>query len=250
MSNRSLSEFPFHDVRVPAGLPAGEAILTLTVADGEFKSDSFSFLPFSVDMFESGGGDKAAVITINQAQIDIPDKAAFFFTVTAALGERYITTPIAVRSAPSFEPFAAVEGGYLVPVFIGETARENGVTISIGFRHLFAGAEPDPRHFSLFGEAREYFQLINQGLDFDLEHIRNIRLSDLPVVGDEYGTITISGALSYDDGGSLVAQTTMRAFQITISFGGDETQRQRAYRVRQFGGGDRVDGGQRLHLCA
>ena len=221
-----LSEFPFHDVRVPAGLPAGEAILTLTVADGEFKSDSFSFLPFSVDMFESGGGDKAAVITINQAQIDIPDKAAFFFTVTAALGERYITTPIAVRSAPSFEPFAAVEGGYLVPVFIGETARENGVTISIGFRHLFADAEPDPRHFSLFGEAREYFRLINQGLDFDLEHIRNIRLSDLPVVGDEYGTITISGALAYDDGGSLVEQTTMRAFQITISFGGDEAQRQ------------------------
>ena len=219
------SEFPFHDVRVPAGLPAGEAILTLTVADGEFKSDSFSFLPFSVDMFESGGGDKAAVITINRAQIDIPDKAAFFFTVTAALGERYITTPIAVRSAPSFEPLAAVEGGYLVPVFSGETARENGVTISIGFRHLFAGAEPDPRHFSLFGEAREYFRLINQGLDFDLEHIRNIRLSDLPVVGDEYGTITISGALAYDDGGSLVAQTTMRAFQITISFGGDETQR-------------------------
>ena len=220
-----LSEFPFHDVRVPAGLPAGEAILTLTVADGEFKSDSFSFLPFSFDIFESGGGDKAAVITINRAQIDIPDKAAFFFTVTAALGERYITTPIAVRSAPSFEPFAAVEGGYLVPVFSGETARENGVTISIGFRHLFAGAEPDPRHFSLFGEAREYFQLINQGLDFDLEHIRNVRLSDLPVVGDEYGTITISGALAYDDGGSLVAQTTMRAFQITISFGGDETQR-------------------------
>ena len=220
------SEFPFHDVRVPAGLPAGEAILTLTVADGEFKSDSFSFLPFSFDIFESGGGDKAAVITINRAQIDIPDKAAFFFTVTAALGERYITTPIAVRSAPSFEPLAAVEGGYLVPVFSGETARENGVTISIGFRHLFAGAEPDPRHFSLFGEAREYFQLINQGLDFDLEHIRNVRLSDLPVVGDEYGTITISGALAYDDGGSLVAQTTMRAFQITISFGGDDTQRQ------------------------
>ena len=197
------------------------------MADGEFKPNSFSFLPFSVDIFESGGGDTVAVITINQAQIDFADEAAFFFTVTAALGERYITTPISVRSAPSFEPLPMmVEGGYFVPAFSGETARGNGVTISIGFRHLF-GANPDPSHFSLVGEkAKEYFRLINQGLDFDLEHIRNIRLSDLPVVGDGYGTITISGALAYDDGGSLVAQTTMRAFQITISFGGDETQRQ------------------------
>ena len=217
------SEFPFRDVRVPAGFPADEAILTLTVADGEFKPSSFSFLPFSVDIFESGGGDKAAVITINQAQIDLADEAAFFFTVTAALGERYITTPISVRSAPSFEPLPMmVEGGYFVPAFIGETARGNGVTISIGFRHLF-GANPDPSHFSLDGAATNYFRL---DADLDLEHIRNIRLSDLPVVGDEYGTITISGALAYDDGGSLVAQTTMRAFQITISFGGDETQRQ------------------------
>ena len=218
-----LSEFPFRDVVVPAGFPADEAILTLTVADGEFKPSSFSFLPFSVDIFESGGGDKAAVITINQAQIDLADEAAFFFTVTAALGERYITTPISVRSAPSFEPLPMmVEGGYFVPAFIGETARGNGVTISIGFRHLF-GANPDPSHFSLDGAATNYFRL---DADLDLEHIRNIRLSDLPVVGDEYGTITISGALAYDDGGSLVAQTTMRAFQITISFGGDETQRQ------------------------
>ena len=217
------SEFAFRDVVVSAGFPADEAILTLTVADGEFKPSSFSFLPFSVDIFESGGGDKAAVITINQAQIDIADEAAFFFTVTAALGERYITTPISVRSAPSFEPLPMmVEGGYFVPAFIGETARENGVTISIGFRHLF-GANPDPSHFSLDGAATNYFRL---DADLDLEHIRNIRLSDLSVVGGGYGTITISGALDYDDGGSLVAQTTMRAFQITISFGGDETQRQ------------------------
>ena len=218
-----LSEFPFRDVVVPAGFPADEAILTLTVADGEFKPSSFSFLPFSVDIFESGGGDTVAVITINQAQIDLADEAEFLFTVTAALGERYITTPISVRSAPSFEPLPMmVEGGYFVPAFIGETARENGVTISIGFRHLF-GANPDPSHFSLDGAATNYFRL---NADLDLEHIRNIRLSDLSVVGGGYGTITISGALDYDDGGSLVAQTTMRAFQITISFGGDETQRQ------------------------
>ena len=59
------------------------------------------------------------------------------------------------------------------------------------------------------------------GADLDLEHIRNVFFSDLPVANGAVGSITVSGALSYDDGGSLVAGRETREFQIAIGFAGD-----------------------------
>ena len=210
--------FGLRSVTVPAG-SSGQAIVTLTVGDGEFKSDAFSFLPFDENMFSSGGGDKA-VITMNRDQASFTDNQIFTLSVIIAQAGRNIVAPVEVRSAPSFEPLAAVEGSYFIPVFIGETARGNGVAISIGFRHLF-GAEPDPSHFSISGEAAEYFKLINDDLDLDLEHIRNVFFSDLPVDNGTVGMLTVSGALSYDDGGSLAGRTA-REFQIAIGFAGDD----------------------------
>ena len=203
-------------VTVAAGLPPDQAIITLAVADGVLKRNSFAFLPFDEDMFSTGGGEEA-VITMNRAQASFADEQIFTLALTLAQDGRAIIASVEVRSAPSFEPLAAFEGNYSVPVFTGETAAGNGVTISIGFRHLF-GATPDPSHFSISGAATNYFRL---GADLDLEHIRNVFFSDLPVANGAVGSITVSGALSYDDGGSLVAGRETREFQIAIGFAGD-----------------------------
>ena len=203
-------------VTVAAGLPPDQAIITLAVADGVLKRNSFAFLPFDEDMFSTGGGEEA-VITMNRDQASFADEQIFTLALTLAQDGRAIIASVEVRSAPSFEPLAAFEGSYSVPVFTGETAAGNGVTISIGFRHLF-GATPDPSHFSISGAATNYFRL---GADLDLEHIRNVFFSDLPVANGAVGSITVSGALSYDDGGSLVAGRETREFQIAIGFAGD-----------------------------
>ena len=204
-------------VTVAAGLPPDQAIITLAVADGVLKRNSFAFLPFDEDMFSTGGGEEA-VITMNRDQASFADEQIFTLALTLAQDGRAIIASVEVRSAPSFEPLAAFEGSYSVPVFTGETAAGNGVTISIGFRHLF-GATPDPSHFWISGAATNYFRL---GADLDLEHIRNVRFSDLPVDNGAVGSITVSGALSYDDGGSLVATgRETREFQIAIGFAGD-----------------------------
>ena len=203
-------------VTVAAGLPPDQAIITLAVADGVLKPNSFAFLPFDEDMFSTGGGEEA-VITMNRDQASFADEQIFTLALTLAQDGRAIIASVEVRSAPSFEPLAAFEGSYSVPVFTGETAAGNGVTISIGFRHLF-GATPDPSHFSISGAATNYFRL---GADLDLEHIRNVFFSDLPVANGAVGSITVSGALSYDDGGSLVAGRETREFQIAIGFAGD-----------------------------
>ena len=203
-------------VTVAAGLPPDQAIITLVVADGVLKPNSFAFLPFDEDMFSTGGGEEA-VITMNRDQASFADDQIFTLALTLSQDGRAIIASVEVRSAPSFEPLAAFEGSYSVPVFTGETAEGNGVTIAIEFRHLF-GATPDPSHFSISGAATNYFRL---GADLDLEHIRNVFFSDLPVVNGAVGSITISGALSYDDGGSLVAGRETREFQIAIGFAGD-----------------------------
>ena len=203
-------------VTVAAGLPPDQAIITLAVADGVLKRNSFAFLPFDEDMFSTGGGEEA-VITMNRDQASFADEQIFTLALTLSQDGRAIIASVEVRSAPSFEPLAAFEGNYSVPVFTGETAAGNGVTISIGFRHLF-GATPDPSHFSISGAATNYFRL---GADLDLEHIRNVFFSDLPVFNGAVGSITVSGALSYDDGGSLVAGRETREFQIAIGFAGD-----------------------------
>ena len=203
-------------VTVAAGLPPDQAIITLAVADGVLKRNSFAFLPFDEDMFSTGGGEEA-VITMNRDQASFADEQIFTLALTLSQDGRAIIASVEVRSAPSFEPLAAFEGNYSVPVFTGETAAGNGVTISIGFRHLF-GATPDPSHFSISGAATNYFRL---GADLDLEHIRNVFFSDLPVANGAVGSITVSGALSYDDGGSLVAGRETREFQIAIGFAGD-----------------------------
>ena len=203
-------------VTVAAGLPPDQAIITLAVADGVLKRNSFAFLPFDEDMFSTGGGEEA-VITMNRDQASFADEQIFTLALTLSQDGRAIIASVEVRSAPSFEPLAAFEGSYSVPVFTGETAAGNGVTISIGFRHLF-GATPDPSHFSISGAATNYFRL---GADLDLEHIRNVFFSDLPVANGAVGSITVSGALSYDDGGSLVAGRETREFQIAIGFAGD-----------------------------
>ena len=203
-------------VTVAAGLPPDQAIITLAVADGVLKRNSFAFLPFDEDMFSTGGGEEA-VITMNRDQASFADDQIFTLALTLSQDGRAIIASVEVRSAPSFEPLAAFEGNYSVPVFTGETAAGNGVTISIGFRHLF-GATPDPSHFSISGAATNYFRL---GADLDLEHIRNVFFSDLPVANGAVGSITVSGALSYDDGGSLVAGRETREFQIAIGFAGD-----------------------------
>ena len=203
-------------VTVAAGLPPDQAIITLAVADGVLKRNSFAFLPFDEDMFSTGGGEEA-VITMNRDQASFADEQIFTLALTLSQDGRAIIASVEVRSAPSFEPLAAFEGSYSVPVFTGETAAGNGVTISIGFRHLF-GATPDPSHFSISGAATNYFKL---GADLDLEHIRNVFFSDLPVANGAVGSITVSGALSYDDGGSLVAGRETREFQIAIGFAGD-----------------------------
>ena len=208
-------------VTVAAGLPPDQAIITLAVADGVLKRNSFAFLPFDEDMFSTGGGEEA-VITMNRDQASFADEQIFTLALTLAQDGRAIIASVEVRSAPSFEPLAAFEGSYSVPVFTGETAEGNGVTIAIEFRHLF-DATPDPRHFWISGEATNYFRL---NADLDLEHIRNVRFSDLPVVNGAVGSITISGALSYDDGGSLVATgRETREFQIAIGFAGDNDDR-------------------------
>ena len=208
-------------VTVAAGLPPDQAIITLAVADGVLKPNSFAFLPFDEDMFSTGGGEEA-VITMNRDQASFADEQIFTLALTLSQDGRAIIASVEVRSAPSFEPLAALEGSYSVPVFTGETAAGNGVTITIGFRHLF-DATPDPRHFWISGEATNYFRL---NADLDLEHIRNVRFSDLPVVNGAVGSITISGALSYDDGGSLVATgRETREFQIAIGFAGDNDDR-------------------------
>ena len=203
-------------VTVAAGLPPDQAIITLAVADGVLKRNSFAFLPFDEDMFSTGGGEEA-VITMNRDQASFADEQIFTLALTLSQDGRAIIASVEVRSAPSFEPLAAFEGNYSVPVFTGETAAGNGVTISIGFRHLF-GATPDPSHFWISGAATNYFRL---GADLDLEHIRNVFFSDLPVANGAVGSITVSGALSYDDGGSLVAGRETREFQIAIGFAGD-----------------------------
>ena len=203
-------------VTVAAGLPPDQAIITLAVADGVLKRNSFAFLPFDEDMFSTGGGEEA-VITMNRDQASFADDQIFTLALTLSQDGRAIIASVEVRSAPSFEPLAAFEGSYSVPVFTGETAAGNGVTISIGFRHLF-GATPDPSHFWISGAATNYFRL---GADLDLEHIRNVFFSDLPVANGAVGSITVSGALSYDDGGSLVAGRETREFQIAIGFAGD-----------------------------
>ena len=203
-------------VTVAAGLPPDQAIITLAVADGVLKRNSFAFLPFDEDMFSTGGGEEA-VITMNRDQASFADDQIFTLALTLSQDGRAIIASVEVRSAPSFEPLAAFEGSYSVPVFTGETAAGNGAAITIGFRHLF-GATPDPSHFSISGAATNYFRL---GADLDLEHIRNVFFSDLPVVNGAVGSITISGALSYDDGGSLVAGRETREFQIAIGFAGD-----------------------------
>ena len=203
-------------VTVAAGLPPDQAIITLTVADGVLKPNSFAFLPFDEDMFSTGGGEEA-VITMNRDQASFADDQIFTLALTLSQDGRAIIASVEVRSAPSFEPLAAFEGSYSVPVFTGETAAGNGVTIAIEFRHLF-GATPDPSHFSISGAATNYFRL---GADLDLEHIRNVFFSDLPVANGAVGSITVSGALSYDDGGSLVAGRETREFQIAIGFAGD-----------------------------
>ena len=203
-------------VTVAAGLPPDQAIITLAVADGVLKPNSFAFLPFDEDMFSTGGGEEA-VITMNRDQASFADEQIFTLALTLSQDGRAIIASVEVRSAPSFEPLAAFEGSYSVPVFTGETAAGNGVTISIGFRHLF-GATPDPSHFWISGAATNYFRL---GADLDLEHIRNVFFSDLPVANGAVGSITVSGALSYDDGGSLVAGRETREFQIAIGFAGD-----------------------------
>ena len=167
-------------------------------------------------MFETGGGEEA-VITMNRDQASFADDQIFTLALTLSQDGRAIIASVEVRSAPSFEPLAAFEGSYSVPVFTGETAAGNGAAISIGFRHLF-GATPDPSHFSISGAATNYFRL---GADLDLEHIRNVFFSDLPVANGAVGSITVSGALSYDDGGSLVAGRETREFQIAIGFAGD-----------------------------
>ena len=203
-------------VTVAAGLPPDQAIITLAVADGVLKRNSFAFLPFDEDMFSTGGGEEA-VITMNRDQASFADEQIFTLALTLSQDGRAIIASVEVRSAPSFEPLAAFEGSYSVPVFTGETAAGNGVTIAIEFRHLF-GATPDPSHFSISGAATNYFRL---GADLDLEHIRNVFFSDLPVANGAVGSITVSGALSYDDGGSLVAGRETREFQIAIGFAGD-----------------------------
>ena len=203
-------------VTVAAGLPPDQAIITLAVADGVLKRNSFAFLPFDEDMFSTGGGEEA-VITMNRDQASFADEQIFTLALTLSQDGRAIIASVEVRSAPSFEPLAAFEGSYSVPVFTGETAAGNGVTISIGFRHLF-GATPDPSHYWISGAATNYFRL---GADLDLEHIRNVFFSDLPVANGAVGSITVSGALSYDDGGSLVAGRETREFQIAIGFAGD-----------------------------
>ena len=203
-------------VTVAAGLPPDQAIITLAVADGVLKRNSFAFLPFDEDMFSTGGGEEA-VITMNRDQASFADDQIFTLDLTLSQDGRAIIASVEVRSAPSFEPLAAFEGSYSVPVFTGETAAGNGVTISIGFRHLF-GATPDPSHYWISGAATNYFRL---GADLDLEHIRNVFFSDLPVANGAVGSITISGALSYDDGSSLVAGRETREFQIAIGFAGD-----------------------------
>ena len=203
-------------VTVAAGLPPDQVIITLAVADGVLKRNSFAFLPFDEDMFSTGGGEEA-VITMNRDQASFADEQIFTLALTLSQDGRAIIASVEIRSAPSFEPLAAFEGNYSVPVFTGETAAGNGVTISIGFRHLF-GVTPDPSHFSISGAATNYFRL---GADLDLEHIRNVFFSDLPVANGAVGSITVSGALSYDDGGSLVAGRETREFQIAIGFAGD-----------------------------
>ena len=207
-------------VTVAAGLPPDQAIITLAVADGVLKRNSFAFLPFDEDMFSTGGGEEA-VITMNRDQASFADEQIFTLALTLAQDGRAIIASVEVRSAPSFEPLAAFEGSYSVPVFTGETAAGNGVTITIGFRHLF-DATPDPRHFWISGAATNYFRL---NADLDLEHIRNVRFSDLPVDNGAVGSITVSGALSYDDGGSLVAGRETREFQIAIGFEGNNDDR-------------------------
>ena len=208
-------------VTVAAGLPPDQAIITLAVADGVLKRNSFAFLPFDEDMFSTGGGEEA-VITMNRDQASFADEQIFTLALTLSQDGRAIIASVEVRSAPSFEPLAAFEGSYSVPVFTGETAAGNGVTISIGFRHLF-GATPDPSHYWISGAATNYFRL---GADLDLEHIRNVFFSDLPVANGAVGSITVSGALSYDDGGSLVATgRETREFQIAIGFAGDNDDR-------------------------
>ena len=204
-------------VTVAAGLPPDQAIITLAVADGVLKPNSFAFLPFDEDMFSTGGGEEA-VITMNRDQASFADEQIFTLALTLSQDGRAIIASVEVRSAPSFEPLAAFEGSYSVPVFTGETAAGNGAAIAIEFRHLF-GATPDPSHFWISGAATNYFRL---GADLDLEHIRNVFFSDLPVANGAVGSITISGALSYDDGGSLVATgRETREFQIAIGFAGD-----------------------------
>ena len=204
-------------VTVAAGLPPDQAIITLAVADGVLKPNSFAFLPFDEDMFSTGGGEEA-VITMNRDQASFADEQIFTLALTLSQDGRAIIASVEVRSAPSFEPLAAFEGNYSVPVFTGETAAGNGAAIAIEFRHLF-GATPDPSHFWISGAATNYFRL---GADLDLEHIRNVFFSDLPVANGAVGSITISGALSYDDGGSLVATgRETREFQIAIGFTGD-----------------------------
>ena len=204
-------------VTVAAGLPPDQAIITLAVADGVLKRNSFAFLPFDEDMFSTGGGEEA-VITMNRDQASFADEQIFTLALTLSQDGRAIIASVEVRSAPSFELLAAFEGSYSVPVFTGETAAGNGAAISIGFRHLF-GATPDPSHFWISGAATNYFRL---GADLDLEHIRNVFFSDLPVANGAVGSITVSGALSYDDGGSLVATgRETREFQIAIGFAGD-----------------------------
>ena len=214
-------------VTVAAGLPPNQAIITLAVADGVLKPNSFAFLPFDENMFSTGGGEKA-VITMNRDQASFADEQIFTLALTLSQDGRAIIASVEVRSAPSFEPLAAAEESYSVPVFTGETARGNGAAIAIEFRHLF-GATPDPRHFWISGAATNYFRL---GADLDLEHIRNVFFSDLPVDNGTVGMLTISGALSYDDGGSLVATgRETREFQIAIGFAGDEMDKSVAIAV-------------------
>ena len=232
-------------VTVAAGLPPDQAIITLAVADGVLKRNSFAFLPFDEDMFSTGGGEEA-VITMNRDQASFADEQIFTLALTLSQDGRAIIASVEVRSAPSFEPLAAFEGSYSVPVFTGETAAGNGVTISIGFRHLF-GATPDPSHFWISGAATNYFRL---GADLDLEHIRNVFFSDLPVANGAVGSITVSGALSYDDGGSLVAGRETREFQIAIGFAGDNDDESVAIAVDGLVSTIEVDGDQRLRLHA